>query len=118
MAGIYNNNYAQQTAQYNAMIGGLAGIGGMSRRPRVRHLLRADLFRPAHEAEYPQARQLGQGRQFVRVRVQAELIADGGLRHIGVMADEVEAHTRRRGRDRQQGSMRSNYDRVAEELGA
>jgi hypothetical protein len=112
VAGIYNNNYAQQTAQYNAMLGGLAGIGGSAATAGIKYSdrrLKQNVFKLGS---------LGKGVNLYEFEYKPSLIADGGLRHIGVMAQEVEKSMPDAVIDTDSGFKAVDYDRVGEELGA
>jgi hypothetical protein len=111
VAGIYNNNYAQQTAQYNAMLGGLASIGGSAATAGIKYSDRR-LKQNIHKLG-----SLGRGVNLYEFEYKPKMIADGGLRHIGVMADEVKSIPGAVIKT-DTGFDAVNYDRVSEELGA
>jgi hypothetical protein len=114
VAGIYNNNYAQQTEQYNAMVGGLAGIGGAIAKPAAT----AAFSDRRMKQNIHKLGSLGRGINLYEFEYKPKLIADGGLRHIGVMAQEVERSMPDAVIETDSGYKAVDYDRVAEGVGA
>jgi hypothetical protein len=117
VAGIYNNNYAQQSAQYNAMIGGLAGIGGAVAKAGI-----PAAFPTSDRRAKKNVHKLGslaKGINLYEFEYKPNVIADGGLRHIGAMAQEVEKEIPEAVHENADTGYKSvDYNRVFAELGA
>jgi hypothetical protein len=111
VAGIQMAAAQQQQNQYNAMIGGLAGIGGSlaSTATWSDRRLKKDIKNFGS---------LGKGVNLYGFKYKPELLNDGGLQHIGVMADEVKRAIPDAVVETDTGFDAVSYGRVLEELGA
>jgi hypothetical protein len=111
VAGIYAANQAAKTSQYNAMLGGIGAIGGAATSAMMTSDRRA-------KKNIHKLGSLGRGINLYEFEYKPSVIADGGLRHIGVMAQEVERVIPDAVGTDDRGIKAVDYDRVAEELGA
>lgn len=105
VAGLYQNQYAGQVAQQNAMMGGLASLGGSA------------AFALSDRRAKKDIRKVGKLKDGIGLYTfkYKDKFGDGGLQHIGVMAQEVESKIPDAVIDTDSGYKAVDYARVLEE---
>lgn len=106
IAGLYQNQYAAQAAQQNALLGGLASIGGSAAYALSDRRAKKDIRKVGKLSD-------GIGLYTFKYK---DKFGDGGLSHLGVMAQDVEKKIPDAVVDTDSGFKAVNYARVLEEV--
>lgn len=105
VAGLYQNNYNAQVAQQNAMLGGIASLGGSAAFALSDRRAKKDIRKVG---------KLGDGINLYTFKYK-DKTGLGGLAHLGVMAQEVEGKIPEAVVDTDSGYKAVDYARVLEE---